>query len=107
MCLYKKNKLEKFLGAILMMIHKYRAQGVFNIVSIRADKVFDSIKSKHKDELYNVTLTTCDTNHHVEIIERMNQFVKERISSCAFSYAVYHHPKNVLQLRWCTVLLSS
>ena len=53
------------------MICKYRAQGVINVVSIGADKAFDSIKSNLKDEPSKVILTMCDADWHTEVIERM------------------------------------
>ena len=59
MCIKKKNQ-EKFLHAILLMIHKYQARGIFNVISISADKAFDAIEFIIKDEPYRVTLTTCD-----------------------------------------------
>ena len=54
-----------------MMIPEYRAQDIFNAISIGVDKTFDSIKSKLEDEPYEVTLTACDTNCHIEVIKRM------------------------------------
>ena len=77
-CIRKKNQ-EEFLHAILLMIREYCSQGIFDVISIGAEKAFDAIESEIKDEPYNVTLTTCDTNRHVEYVERMIRFVKERI----------------------------
>ena len=77
-CIRKKNR-EKFLHVILLMLREYQAHGIFNVVRIGADKAFDAIESKLKDEPYNVTLTTCDANQNVEVIEIMIRFVKERI----------------------------
>ena len=56
-CIRKKNR-EKFLNAILLMIREYQSRGIFDVVSIGADKAFDAIDSEIKDEPYNVTLTT-------------------------------------------------
>ena len=40
----QKNKVsKKFLEAILIIIREYRAQRVFNVISIGANKVFKSI----------------------------------------------------------------
>ena len=58
-------------------------------MSISADKAFDAIESKIKDEPYNVALTTCDTNCHVEYVERMIHFVKERIESSSTTISTY------------------
>ena len=74
----KKNR-EKFLEAILIMLREYRARGVFEVISIGGDNAFDAIKSELKNEPYNVTLDTCDANRHVEVVERMIRFTKERI----------------------------
>ena len=56
-----------------------RARGVFKVITISADGAFDPIKSELKDEPYNVKLSTCDADCHVEFVERMIKFVKERI----------------------------
>ena len=92
MCLYKKEKQEKFPEAILMMICEYRAQGIFNVISIDVDKAFDSIKSKLENEQYKNTLLMCGINQHIEVIERIIQFVNERIHKlCLGSHIVHHH----------------
>ena len=75
-CIRKKN-CEKFLHAILLMIRKYRARGVFDVVSIGADKALDTVESEIKDKPYNVTLTTCDADRHVEFVKRIIRFVKK------------------------------
>ena len=75
----RKKKREKFLHVILLMICKYQAQGIFDVISIGADKAFDPIESELKDEPYNVALIACDADCHVEFVERMVRFVKERI----------------------------
>ena len=61
------------------MIRVYCAKGVFEVVSIGGDKVFDTVESEIKDKPYNVTLTTCDADRHVELAKRKIRFVKERI----------------------------
>ena len=61
------------------MLREYRSRGVFEVISIGGDNAFDAIKSELKDEPYNVTLDTCDANRHVEVVERMIRFTKERI----------------------------
>ena len=48
----RKEHCDKFLEAILLMIREYRARGVFDVISIGATKVFDSIKSILKDKPY-------------------------------------------------------
>lgn len=39
------------------MIRDYRARGVFNFVSVGADKTFESINSELKDKPYQITPT--------------------------------------------------
>ena len=58
----RKNYREKFLEAILLMIREYGCRGVFEVISICADKAFESIKSILKDKPYQVALTTCDAD---------------------------------------------
>ena len=61
----RKTNCKKLLEAILVMIRKYRAKGVFDVISIGADKAFYPVKSELEDKPYTVTQTTCDTNRHV------------------------------------------
>ena len=80
MCIRKKNQ-EKFLEAILVVIREYRSRSVFNVVTIGANKAFNAVKSELEVAPYNVSLTTCDADRHVEVVERMIRFVKERIQT--------------------------
>ena len=77
------------------MIRKYCSQGVFDVISIGADKTFDAIESEIKDESYNETLTTCDADHHVEYGERMIIFVKERIRTVRIAMTYKTIPKRM------------
>jgi hypothetical protein len=52
---------------------------MFNVVSIEADGAFESIKHELQAKPYNITLTTCDADRHVETVERQIRFLKERI----------------------------
>ena len=52
---------------------------MFQVATIGADKAFDCIKSELQDGPYQVSLTTCDSNRHVEVIERMIRFLKEQV----------------------------
>lgn len=61
------------------MILKYRARGVFNVIFVGANKAFEFFKSELKDKPYQFTLTTCDTDWHVEVIEKMIRYVEERV----------------------------
>ena len=62
-CVYiRKKHCEKFLEEILLMISEYRARGVFDIISIGANKAFNSIKSILEDKPYQIALTTCNVN---------------------------------------------
>ena len=89
-CIRQKN-CEKFLHAILLMIRVYCARGVFEVVSIGVDKAFDAVKSKIKNAPYNVSLTTCDADRHVELAKRTIRFVKERIRTVrlAIPYKIF------------------
>ena len=91
-CIRKKNR-EKFLEAILAMIREYRSRSVFNVVTIGADKAFDAVKSELEDAPYNVSLTTCDADRHVEVVERMIRFVKERIRTVCLAMPYKSIPK--------------
>ena len=68
-----------FLGAILIMINECRVKGIFEVVAISANKVSESIKSELKDKSYQVTLTICGTDQHIEVIERMIRFLNKQI----------------------------
>ena len=48
-CIRKKDR-EKFLHAIFVMIREYCSQGIFDVISIGADKAFNAIESEIKDE---------------------------------------------------------
>ena len=91
-CIRKKNR-EKFLHAILLMIREYCFRGIFDVVSISADKAFDAIESEIKDAPYNVTLTTCDANCHVEYVEKMIRFVKKTNTYNEGCHALQDHPQ--------------
>jgi hypothetical protein len=75
----RKNNRETILKCILKMIQTYKSRSVFTVVNIEADGAFESIKHELQDEPYNVTLTTCDADRHVETVERQIRFLKERI----------------------------
>ena len=77
-CIQTKNRM-KFLGTILLMIRIYRARGIFNIKTIGSDKACDVVKSELENDPHRITLTTCDANRHVEVIECMIRFFKERV----------------------------
>ena len=77
------------------MIREYHSRGIFNIISIGADKAFDAIVSEIKDEPYNVTLTTCDANYHVEDVERMIRFMKEQIQTVRVAMLYKTIPKRM------------
>jgi hypothetical protein len=61
------------------MIQTYKSRSVFTVVSIKADGAFESIKHELQDKPYNIALTTCDADRHVETVERQIRFLKERI----------------------------
>ena len=53
----KKKNREKDLHAIFLMICEYYPRGIFDIVTIDADKSFNVVKNEIKNERYNITLT--------------------------------------------------
>ena len=75
------------------MIREYRSRSVFNVVTIGADKAFDAVKSELEDAPYNVSLTTCDADRHVEVVERTIRFVKERIRTVLLGMPYKSIPK--------------
>ena len=91
-CIRKKNR-EKIIHAILLMIRESHSRGIFDVVSIGADKAYNAIESMIKDESYNVTLTTCDADRHVEFVERMIRFVKKTNTNNQGCHAIQTHPK--------------
>jgi hypothetical protein len=77
----RKNNRESILECILKMIQTYKSRSVFNVITIEADGAFESIKHELQDEPYNIALSTCDADRHVETVERQIRFLKERIRS--------------------------
>ena len=75
----RKKHRERFQEAISIMIQEYRAQGVVNVVGVGTDKAFESIKSEFENKPYQIALTTCDANRHVEVIKIIIGFVREII----------------------------
>jgi hypothetical protein len=77
----RKNNREAILECILKMMQTYKSRSVFTVVTIEADGAFESIKHELQGEPYQVTLSTCDADRHVETVERQIRFLKERIRS--------------------------
>jgi hypothetical protein len=75
----RKNNRETILDCISMMMKTYRSRNIFRVVTIEADGAFDSIRHELQDEPYQVALSICDADRHVEIVERQIRFLKERI----------------------------
>ena len=104
----RKKYGDKFLEDILIMIRNYRTQGVFNIISIGTDKAFKLIKSELEDKPYRVVLTTCDTDQHVKITERMIRFVKERIGVVRLAIPYKIIPKRLpIEMVHCVIILTN
>jgi hypothetical protein len=61
------------------MMKEYRSRNIFKVITIEADGAFDSIRHELQDEPYQVALSICDADRHVEIVERQIRFLKERI----------------------------
>jgi hypothetical protein len=68
-CVRKSNR-ETILDCIHKMIQTYKSRSVFTVVSIEADGAFKSIKHELQGEPYNVDITFCDADRHVESVER-------------------------------------
>jgi hypothetical protein len=68
-CIRKSNK-QKYLDGILAMLRMYRSRHPLRVTTIEADGAFKAIRQELQDEPYQVALTTCDADRHVETIER-------------------------------------
>ena len=66
-----------FLFGIKKMISQYQLRG-FKVVHILGDNAFECCRSTLEANPYNIKLTTCDKDGHVQIIERGIRFVKDR-----------------------------
>ncbi|OEU10829.1 hypothetical protein FRACYDRAFT_246701 [Fragilariopsis cylindrus CCMP1102] len=75
----RKNNRDAILACILKIIQTYKSRSVFKVVTIEADGAFECIKHELQDKPYNITLSTCDADRHVETVERQIRFLKERI----------------------------
>ncbi|OEU23519.1 hypothetical protein FRACYDRAFT_233689 [Fragilariopsis cylindrus CCMP1102] len=75
----RKNNRDAILACILKIVQTYKSRSVFNVVTIEADGAFECIKHELQDKPYNITLSTCDADRHVETVERQIRFLKERI----------------------------
>jgi hypothetical protein len=89
----RKNNRKGILDCVLKMIQTYKSRSVFNVVTIEADGVFQSIKHELQAEPYHITLSTCDVDRHVETVERQIQFLKERIHSVRLMMRYKEIPK--------------
>jgi hypothetical protein len=79
----------------------YKSRSVFNVVSIKADGAFELIKHELQAKPYNITLTTCDADRHVETVERQIHFFKKRIRVVRVMMP-YKKISNDSQLKWYT-----
>jgi hypothetical protein len=77
----RKNNRYAILNCILKMMKTYRGRNVFKVVTIEADGSFESIRHELQSEPYQVALSICDADRHVETIKRQIRFLKERIRS--------------------------
>ncbi|OEU05712.1 hypothetical protein FRACYDRAFT_258571 [Fragilariopsis cylindrus CCMP1102] len=75
----RKNNRDAILACILKIVQTYKSRSVFKVVTIEADGAFECIKHELQDKPYNITLSTCDADRHVETVERQIRFLKERI----------------------------
>jgi hypothetical protein len=105
----RKNNRTMILECILKMTQTYKCRSVFDVVSIEADGAFESIKHELQAKLYNITLTTCDADRHVETIERQIRFLKERIRAMRVMMPYKKIPKRftIEMVNRITVLINS
>jgi hypothetical protein len=105
----RKNNRTTILECILKMIQTYKCRSVFNVASIEADGAFESIKHELQAKPYNITLTTCDADRHVETIERQIRFLKERIRAVRVMMPYKKIPKRftIEMVNRITILINS
>jgi hypothetical protein len=105
----RRNNRNTILNCILKMTQTYKSRSVFNVVSIEADGAFQSIKHELQSEPYNITLTTCDADRHVETVERQIRFLKERIRSVRMMMPYKKIPKRftIEMVHRVTMLINS
>jgi hypothetical protein len=105
----RKNNRTTILECILKMIQTYKCRSVFNVASIEADGAFESIKHELQAKPYNITLTTCDADRHVETIERQIRFLKERIRAVRVMMPYKKLPKRftIEMVNRITILINS
>jgi hypothetical protein len=91
------------------MIQAYRSRGVFTVVTIEADGAFDCIKHDLQDKPYQIALTTCDADRHVETVERQIRFLKERIRAVRLMMPYKKIPKRftIEMVHRVTMLINS
>jgi hypothetical protein len=89
----RKNNREAILDCILKMVQTYRSRSVFNVITIEADGAFESIKHELQSKPYQIALTTCDADRHVETVERQIWFLKERIRAVILMMPYKRLPK--------------
>jgi hypothetical protein len=92
----RKNNKQKYLDGILAMLRMYRSRHLIRVVSIEADGAFELVQQELQDNPYQVSLTTCNADRHVETIERHIRFVKERIQSVQMMLPYTKLPKRFL-----------
>ena len=107
-CVRKSNR-ETILACILKMIQSYGSRGIFTVVSIEADGAFKSIKHELQGKPYNITLSTCDADRHVETVERQIRFLKERIRAVRMMMPYKRIPKRftIEMVHKVTMLINS
>ena len=107
-CIRKSNK-QKYLDGILAMLIMYRSRQPLQVTTMEADGAFEAIRQDLQDKPYEIALTTCDADRHVEIIERQIRFVKERIRSVRMMLPYKRLPKRFLieLVSKVTVLMNS
>ena len=105
----RKNNRESILECIMKMMQTYKSRSVFTVATIEADGAFESIKHELQDDPYNVILSTCDADRHVETVERQIRFLKERIRAVRTMMPYKKLPKRftIEMVHRITILINS
>jgi hypothetical protein len=91
------------------MVQTYESRSVFNVVTIEANGAFECIKHELQAKPYNITLSKCDADRHVENVKRQIQFLKERIRAVRLMIPLSKLPKQftIEMVRRVTRLINS
>jgi hypothetical protein len=81
-----------FISGITKMVSQYQLRG-FKVTHILGDNAFDCCKSTLEADPFNIKLTTCDKDGHVQIIERARS--NSRDQSHDTDAKIQAHPQEI------------